>query len=65
MFVGVSLTKNHQFRSILMIHQSTSCCEHILYPSKGIRPELVMDPLVYSVKGSSKYYYTFLPMVAT
>ena len=38
--VGVSLTDNHHIRAIVMIQRSTSRCQSILYPAKGIRPEL-------------------------
>ena len=49
-FVGISLTNNHHIRAIVMIHRSTSRCQHILYPTKGIETDLLMDPLVYVKK---------------
>ena len=39
-FVDVSLADNHHIRAIVMIQRSTSRYQCILYPAKGLRPEL-------------------------
>uniref|UniRef100_M1BUT7 Chemokine interleukin-8-like domain-containing protein n=1 Tax=Solanum tuberosum TaxID=4113 RepID=M1BUT7_SOLTU len=38
-------------RAIVMIQRSTSCCQSILYPTKGIRPELPNGSTSLSGKG--------------
>ena len=63
--VGVSLIENHLLRATIMIQRSTSLRQGIVYPTKGIRFDCLMDPLDYYEKGSSKEYEPLLSMAAT
>ena len=63
--MGVSLIENHLLRATIMLQQSTSLRQGIVYPTKGIRFDCLMDPLDYCEKGSSKEYDPLLSMVAT
>ena len=63
--VGVSLTDNHHIRAIVMIQRSPSRCPRILYPVKGIGPELLIGSTSLCEKDSSKRHNPFLPMMAT
>nr|ANJ02819.1 RGA_1.2 [Solanum demissum] len=53
--VGVSLTDNHHIRAIVMIQRSTSRCQSILYPAKGVtygRHRRTVDGLTVRPAGS-------------
>ena len=60
-----SLTDNHHLRATTIIHQSTTRCQQILYPTKCIRPELPNESTSNCEKESLKNYEPYLPMVAT